>query len=54
MKGVNMSGHCTGGRLDGQGLTTITVQGRGQQAGAGHVIATVNNSRAVKERRLVQ
>jgi hypothetical protein len=48
VKGVNMSVHCTGGRLGGEELTTVTVQGRGQQAGAGQVVApsTIANSRA--------
>jgi hypothetical protein len=47
--GINAAVRCTGGTLAPGQTTTVVVQGRGQSAGTGMLIATLNPSRAVTE-----
>jgi hypothetical protein len=47
--GINAALRCTGGQLAAGGTTSVVVQGRGQSAGAGMLIATLNASRSVVE-----
>ena len=46
---INAQLNCTGGRLAAGEAGTVIVQGRGQAAGAGSLIGSLNNSRAVPE-----
>jgi hypothetical protein len=46
---INAQLNCTGGRLAAGETGTVIVQGRGQAAGAGLLIGTLNNSRSVQE-----
>lgn len=48
--GINAVVRCTGGQVGRGGIVTVVVQGRGQAAGAGKLVATVNASRSVLER----
>ena len=47
--GINTGLTCTGGKLAPGETATITVQGRGQAAGIGVLLATLNPSRVVTE-----
>jgi hypothetical protein len=47
--GINAAVRCMGGTLAPGQTTTVVVQGRGQAAGAGTLLATINPSRAVAE-----
>lgn len=42
--GINAGLTCTGGQLAGGESTTVIVQGRGQNAGVGVLLATINNN----------
>jgi hypothetical protein len=46
---INAQLNCTGGQLAAGETGTVIVQGRGQAAGAGILIANLNNSRSVQE-----
>lgn len=46
---INAQLNCTGGQLAAGETGTVIVQGRGQAAGAGMLIANLNNSRSVQE-----
>lgn len=46
---VNTNVGCSGGQLDPKRSATITVQAIGRSAGAGSVIASINNSRSLAE-----
>jgi len=47
--GINAAVRCTGGQIAAGGAQTIIVQGRGQTAGVGKLVATINASGAVQE-----
>jgi hypothetical protein len=47
--GINAALYCNGGQLGAGATASVIVQGRGQSAGGGTLIATLNNSRAVEE-----
>ena len=47
--GINAALRCAGGRLEPKEETTIIVQGRGQSAGAGMLVATINPSQSLPE-----
>lgn len=47
--GINAALHCTGGQLGAGERATVVVQGRGQEAGGGMLVATLNASRSVEE-----
>lgn len=46
---INAQINCTGGQLGAGETGTVIVQGRGQVAGAGTLVGTLNNSRLVQE-----
>ena len=46
---INARLNCTGGKLAAGETGTVVVQGRGQAAGAGTLIGSLNNSRSVPE-----
>jgi hypothetical protein len=46
---INAQINCTGAQLAAGETGTVIVQGRGQVAGAGTLVGTLNNSRAVQE-----
>lgn len=47
--GINASVRCTGGQLAPNEATTVTIQGRGQNAGKGTLVATINPSQSLPE-----
>jgi hypothetical protein len=47
--GINAAVRCTGGQVEAGGSVTVVVQGRGQTAGEGQLVATINASRSVLE-----
>jgi hypothetical protein len=47
--GINTGLTCTGGQLAAGATTTVTVQGRGQTAGVGILLATINPSHVAQE-----
>jgi hypothetical protein len=47
--GINQAVHCTSGSLAAVQSATVTVQARGQVAGKGMLLATINASRSVTE-----
>ncbi len=47
--GINAALRCTGGQLGAGESATVLVQGRGQEAGNGMLVATLNASRSVEE-----
>jgi len=47
--GINAAVYCTGGTLGAGETTTVVVQGRGQSAGTGLLIATLNPGQSVPE-----
>ena len=47
--GINTGLNCTGGVLAAGGTATVVVQGRGQSAGGGVLLATLNPGHAVQE-----
>ena len=46
---INDQINCTGGQLAAGETGTVIVQGRGQVAGPGTLVGTLNNSRSVQE-----
>ncbi len=48
--GINAVVRCTGGQAQGGGAVSVIVQGRGQSAGIGKLVATANASRSVAEK----
>lgn len=47
--GINASLYCTGGTIGPGQTATFTVQGRGQSAGVGQLVTTINPSRSLQE-----
>ena len=47
--GINAVVRCIGGQVQGGGAVSVYVQGRGQSAGVGKLVATVNASHSVVE-----
>lgn len=48
-KGINAAVRCTGGTIGPGQTATITVQGRGQSAGQGQLVTTINPSHSLPE-----
>ena len=47
--GINAAVYCTGGMIGPGQTATITVQGRGQAAGVGQLVTTINPSHSLPE-----
>jgi hypothetical protein len=48
-KGINAAVYCTGGKIEPGQTATFTLQGRGESAGVGHLVTTINPSHSLPE-----